>query len=58
MWWNEEQAVASGFTIRDATGVTTFSIERVAKAVPITRSLDDVDAYLAGTLAGAAEGRA
>jgi len=31
---------------------------RVASAIPITRSLDDVDAYLAGTLAGAGEHRA
>jgi threonine synthase len=32
--------------------------DRVAKAVRITRSLDDVDAYLAGTLAGVGEERA
>lgn len=32
--------------------------DRVAKAVPITRSLADVDAYLAGSQAAAAEGRA
>jgi hypothetical protein len=29
-------------------------IDRVARAIPISRSLDDVDAYLAGTLAGVA----
>jgi threonine synthase len=30
---------------------------RVARAVPITRSIDDVDAYLAGTLAVVGEDR-
>jgi len=31
---------------------------RVAKAIPISRSLDDVDAYLTATLAGVSEVRA